>query len=185
LAVTIVFNAPHWQLKFLVPKSNRKDGSKYEGQWERGFRHGQGTRQFSNGHRYSGSWRNGDIEGVGTYIWEVSVIQQDRKKKKKCDSGTLLITSGRTAIMSLRKSQEGTVYDGEWAANQCHGKGRKIWASGLAAGNIFSGDWARGTMHGQGVYIWQDGRFADFYCFFYCLKLRNLDAWCIVPTQPI
>ena len=51
-------------------------------------------------------------------------------------------------------SSDGTVYEGEWAANRQHGRGTVYYASGAR----YVGDWRAGRKHGTGTYSWADGR---------------------------
>ena len=44
-----------------------KDGSVYKGEWKMGQRHGQGILYFINGDMYSGEWLEGVKNGYGTY----------------------------------------------------------------------------------------------------------------------
>ena len=46
------------------------------------------------------------------------------------------------------------MYEGEWVANQHHGRGTLYYASGSA----YDGQWVSGKKHGRGTYRWHDGR---------------------------
>lgn len=47
-----------------------KDGSSYEGQWERDEKNNSGTMVFSNGDRYTGQMLDGERSGQGRYEYE-------------------------------------------------------------------------------------------------------------------
>ena len=44
-------------------------GGLYEGEWQRGVRHGQGRMVGRDGRTYDGEWRDGVKDGAGTYTW--------------------------------------------------------------------------------------------------------------------
>lgn len=55
------------------------DGKRYEGEYKKDKKHGQGTFYWPNGHKYEGGWVNGKQHGEGTlhkngeakkWIWE-------------------------------------------------------------------------------------------------------------------
>ena len=43
--------------------------SKYEGQWDKGFKHGIGHMIFPDGSEYKGSFVKDQLEGFGKYHW--------------------------------------------------------------------------------------------------------------------
>ena len=45
-----------WDPSCVVGKCRSADGSKYEGAWKAGRRHGQGVSIFENGDQYKGGW---------------------------------------------------------------------------------------------------------------------------------
>ena len=53
----------------LTIKYNRADGSKYEGSYKEGKKHGTGTYTWIDGSKYEGLWRDNKISGTGTYTW--------------------------------------------------------------------------------------------------------------------
>ena len=44
-----------------------RDGDKYEGDWKKGLKHGQGIFIWANGNKYEGDWRFNHFEGTGTF----------------------------------------------------------------------------------------------------------------------
>eukprot|EP01052_Picozoa_sp_SAG31_P018137 SAG31_NODE_1271_length_9064_cov_10.148912_10_plen_786_part_00 len=51
------------------------DGSKYDGEWKMGRRHGQGTYVYANSDYYSGKWAGGVRHGLGLYFFSSSKSQ--------------------------------------------------------------------------------------------------------------
>lgn len=47
-----------------------KNGTYYEGEWEKGEKHGRGVYQFPQGERYEGEFVRNRREGQGTYLWK-------------------------------------------------------------------------------------------------------------------
>ena len=57
----------------------------------------------------------------------------------------------------------GAVYDGEWQAGQMHGRGKNTYADDDArgpsfAGAVYDGEWQADKMHGRGKKTFADGR---------------------------
>lgn len=55
----------HGQGTFWYP-----DGSMYEGSWVEGQRHGYGVYTYANGDKYEGHWIEGRRNGPGEYIYK-------------------------------------------------------------------------------------------------------------------
>merc|ERR1712039_995701 len=49
--------------------STNPDGRRYEGQWQAGLMHGQGTYTYPDGRRYEGQHEAGQRHGQGTYTY--------------------------------------------------------------------------------------------------------------------
>ena len=45
------------------------DGSRYDGEWLAGKRHGEGTFTFAKGGRYAGMWADDERDGRGTFYY--------------------------------------------------------------------------------------------------------------------
>merc|ERR1719270_1798966 len=45
------------------------DGSRYDGEWLAGKRHGEGTFTFAKGGRYAGAWADDERDGRGTFYY--------------------------------------------------------------------------------------------------------------------
>ena len=44
------------------------DGSKYEGGYKEGMKHGRGLYQWNDGSMYDGNWQENKISGEGVYV---------------------------------------------------------------------------------------------------------------------
>ena len=62
-------------------------GTSYEGEWENGVFHGQGTLTFANGSKLVGEFKDGNIHGIGKTICpEGHVSEVDFGEAKQVDS---------------------------------------------------------------------------------------------------
>ena len=50
------------------------EGEKYEGEFQDGYRHGQGTYTFSDGRKYIGEWKDGKLWNVTHFDKDGNVI---------------------------------------------------------------------------------------------------------------
>jgi hypothetical protein len=46
-----------------------RNGSVYEGDWEKGMKCGQGKMTYNSGNFYDGTWKNNKRNGEGTMHW--------------------------------------------------------------------------------------------------------------------
>eukprot|EP00899_Mesostigma_viride_P006515 jgi/Mesvir1/15865/Mv03411-RA.1 len=100
------------------------DGSRYEGQWENGKRHGQGMYTFPNGDIYDGGWLLDKKSGPGTYVFKESLSQ------------FLGDWVGGNFVRGEWVLRDGTVYSGNFEANKPKGEGSFTMPH---AGNIVEG----------------------------------------------
>jgi hypothetical protein len=143
---------------------NHKMGQVYEGQCQRGLRHGYGDNVWTtSGQVYTGEWVANQREGRGTHTW----------------------LDGRTVTGGWKSGQlhgrifftwpNGTTYDGDALHGQKHGRGTQIWNTGrtysgqFQAGyahgvgmltesnqNKYRGQFQNGLRHGYGVQVWDN-----------------------------
>lgn len=138
-------------------------GQCYEGQFRNDLPHGRGTLMEADGGTYDGLWENGKRQGHGVYrhadgtvydgLWAVD---------EKSDSGAEQWTDGaRYEGQYCKGVKHGsgiftgvcTLYVGEFAADQMHGKGRFSFSDG----RMYIGEWSHGKMHGEGRTEWPSG----------------------------
>ena len=62
--ISIIFAITIFQL--LNPGKQEQLSARYDGNWKRGEKHGEGTYFFPNGDRYEGRWLKGKQHGEGT-----------------------------------------------------------------------------------------------------------------------
>ena len=67
MPTSIIFMITIWQL--LNQSSLDQLPARYEGNWNRGEKYGQGTYFFPNGDKYEGKWEGGIKYGQGTYFF--------------------------------------------------------------------------------------------------------------------
>lgn len=133
-------------------------GAKYEGDFQRGHRHGIGTfwPDASTPHGYTGEWRNDRKEGWGTMTY-VSGSQYSGHWRNDQKSGF--------GTMQWKGRRER--YRGFWAGNQPAGVGEHVWFAGVnpSAGshaavvrcNHYVGMFEAGQRHGEGVMLYSTG----------------------------
>ena len=77
-------------------------GDKYEGEWEKDKRHGQGTNTWASGGKYVGKWVDHKMHGHGTYEYASGdKYEGEWEDDKKHGHGTIEYSSGGK-------------YEGEW-----------------------------------------------------------------------
>ena len=62
---------------------NYADGSKYQGDWNSGQKHGQGILILPNGERYEGQFENDFAHGEGVYTWADGVRSEGEFREGK------------------------------------------------------------------------------------------------------
>jgi hypothetical protein len=107
-------------------------GTRYEGQWRDGLRHGRGSQRWGltserPGDQYQGDWSDGRRHGQGTYHW------------------------------SLNSPRAGYRYVGAWANDKMHGEG----SYGAPDGSLVEGSFAENQLVGPGRCRTYDGRWAE------------------------
>lgn len=83
-----------------------KDGGKYEGEFDKGRRHGWGVMFYPDGTRYEGEWENGERCGQGV-MWLTNGDRFEGLWRHDMKNGP-----GRYHYTSLKR-----IYEGEWANN--------------------------------------------------------------------
>uniref|UniRef100_A0A1I8P7L3 MORN repeat-containing protein 3 n=1 Tax=Stomoxys calcitrans TaxID=35570 RepID=A0A1I8P7L3_STOCA len=133
-----------------------KDNLIYDGQWQRGKRHGWGMmrRRLPNGNMvriYSGQWLDDMKSGEGKQFYDDGDIYY----------GYWL--NNRRHGLGIHWYNNGNIYVGEWQVDVAHGLGVMFYANG----NRYEGCFARGFKNGEGTFyhmhrgqiqkgMWQD-----------------------------
>ncbi|CAJ1372237.1 unnamed protein product [Effrenium voratum] len=140
------------------------DGSRYEGQWKDGLKHGKGRFIYPDGDVYDGEWSDGKAHGHGTYTSKQSKYvgewQSDLKHGQAVEEWddtskyTGTYSHGQKHGKGRFEWPDGSVYDGEFRNNNVEGEGTFTWKDGRQ----YKGQWVDNRMHGEGRYEWPDGR---------------------------
>ena len=124
------------------------DGTVYQGQFEYGRRHGEGTMSYINGERYEGVWNKDVRSGRGTYYYADGRRYEGSFEKDVVQGfGALYYTNG-------------DIYTGLWENGERHGTGVYIWG---CDGSNYNGEWYRDRKQGKGRLFWLDGASYDGY----------------------
>ena len=74
-----------------------EDGSRFEGNWEKGKPNGSGISWTASGIKYNGTWRNGRLNGKGKYTTANGAIYKGEwKMNKREGNGWELSANGTT-----------------------------------------------------------------------------------------
>lgn len=141
------------------------DGSKYEGQFNKGKIHGWGTFYYTNGDKYVGTFKENIANGKGT-IFHADGTQTVGEWKDGEYIGSSLIESGRIGcIQGNCDNGKGTYiykdgeakYVGEFKNSEPSGNGTVFYANG----ERYVGQWANGSFNGKGTLYLKDGTQAE------------------------
>ena len=137
------------------------DGSKYEGQFVHGSRHGWGAFYYPNGDKYVGDFNNNFEEGFGTLYhqngqlakgsWFKGELLSDKLHAKGvngCIEGDCLAGKGKFVY------QDGAMtYEGEFIDGLPSGIGKCTYGNG----ETYEGEWKNGGFNGKGTLYLNDG----------------------------
>ena len=116
-------------------------GHRYEGDWVRGVRDGEGEFVSGDGaFRYSGTGKKGRRAGRGRAEIHGSTYEGEWKNDAFHGTGVLVDTAGNQ-------------YEGEFQQGRKHGSGTQTYADG----SKYSGEWRDGARHGTGHLVARDG----------------------------
>lgn len=135
-----------------------RSGKLYQGDWERGFRHGFGVQGLRNDKnvfnlQYRGEWKNGNPHGFGAWHYaDGSYYLGHWKNGKRHGQGQMWYNDGSfydgSWIKDLREklgmfvAPDGNRYEGEWSGDKKHGQGRYFH---LDTGQMQEGVWINGN----------------------------------------
>ena len=107
-------------------------GDRYEGEFEKGKRHGVGTMYYVSGERYEGEWHENRQHGRGIYHY------------KNGDRFDGYFNKGVIHGFGTMYYANGDAYLGTWENGHRTGTGSYTWDSG----NNYSGEWVDGRREG-------------------------------------
>lgn len=113
---------------------NYPSGSRYEGGWKGGRKHGQGTYTYAGGGKYVGDFVDDKRHGMGCYTYPDGDVYEGEFR------------FGRREGRGKYKYSKGECYEGEWLADRMHGKGKYTYSTG----KVYDGMWAEDRPHGDG-----------------------------------
>jgi len=133
--------------------NNKRETSKYTGEFKENLRHGFGIYTLPDGSIYDGEWRENNPNGWGLFRWpDGSEYQGPWKDGKRNGTNGILIAA------------DGFRYEGAWANNAMEGIGVATYPNG----QIYEGKWVGGRREGRGTIRFTngavyEGRFKDDY----------------------
>ncbi len=137
------------------------DGSKYEGQFKDGKRHGWGAFYYHNGDKYVGDFNLNFEEGHGTIYYQNGQLAKGSWYKGEY-LGDQLVAKGSVGciqgdcLSGIGKFiyQDGAMtYDGSFADGLPNGLGKCTYSNG----EIYEGEWKNGGFNGKGTLHLNDG----------------------------
>jgi hypothetical protein len=120
------------------------NGSRYDGEWRAGLKHGSGSMLLANGDVYTGQWQAGEYCGCGRYVHHNgTVFEGIFQANKKTGHGRCYYNqNGSFASEASSYSwNAGDVFDGEFLNNMRHGICHYTWVTG----DTLSCEWVHGS----------------------------------------
>ncbi|XP_026171381.1 radial spoke head 10 homolog B isoform X2 [Mastacembelus armatus] len=131
-----------------------KSGVLYNGQWDKGKRHGKGTVYYNQDKTswYKGDWVKNNREGWGVRCYPSgNIYSGEWKNNQRHGEGT------------MRWLKLGQQYFGKWMNGVQHGQGTHVWIPKRANGsqysqrNQYTGNFLQGQRHGWGTFYYAGG----------------------------
>jgi len=120
------------------------DGSRYEGNWKTGVRHGQGVQWWAlSGDEYQGEWQNDRRHGQGRHCCADGRVYSGSWAEDREEGRGRLVDADNSA------------FEGNFLRGRFHGPGTKVWPNGQR----YKGEWKDGKKHGRGILSCPDGSF--------------------------
>jgi len=133
--------------------NDKKESSKYTGEFKENLRHGIGIYTLPDGSIYDGEWRENNPNGWGLFRWpDGSEYQGPWKDGKRNGTNGILLGA------------DGFRYEGAWSNNAMEGIGNATYPNG----QTYEGKWVGGRREGRGTIRFTngavyEGRFKDDY----------------------
>mmetsp|Transcript_25731 Transcript_25731/g.43349 ORF Transcript_25731/g.43349 Transcript_25731/m.43349 type:complete len:550 (-) Transcript_25731:116-1765(-) len=155
-----------YQYHTIDDKGRRVKYHKYEGNFQRGKRHGKGVYIAANGDTYTGEFENDLYHGEGLLVKVNGDRFEGDWERGKASGKTIDISFGngdkynggmRNGLFNgkgefLWRRNTGS-YKGEWWKGKAHGRGERIFING----NKFTGSFSAGRMQGDGIMSYTNG----------------------------
>lgn len=128
---------------------NYPDGSVYVGAVMKGLRHGVGTFTSGDGNvKYEGQWQRGQKQGQGRITYGPPKGSPDGVVSYYAGS---FLCDNKDGIGKMVYAS-GNEYEGEWRKNLKQGQGIMAWKD---MQEEYVGEWKEGFPHGEGAYTWR------------------------------
>lgn len=162
------------------------DGTEYSGEMLDGLRDGRGQMVWGSGDIYEGDWRRGFMHGQGKYTYMTTEDRSTAKSEEETKNTSPKAKNdvyigdwfeGKRHGKGSLAYRNGDVYDGSWLHDERTGEGEMLHADGRvyvgsfikgkkdgrgmqtwAEGSRYKGEWHGDVMEGEGVYRYADGR---------------------------
>lgn len=116
------------------------DGDVYEGDFQRGRRHGIGTYfKAESSTRYEGQWEDDAMHGEGVFYYALEKYVGQWQNNERHGEG-------------LFYYENGSRYQGQWRFDKRYGQGEMNYSSG----GVYIGQWSNDVREGQGKMIYAD-----------------------------
>ncbi|XP_022916000.1 MORN repeat-containing protein 3-like [Onthophagus taurus] len=154
-----------------------RSGRLYEGDWERGYRHGFGVFSFKGNEDiltllYRGDWKNGKMSGDGELHYpDGSFYKGAMKNSKRHGYGQMWYA-------------DGSFFDGDFYKDLREGLGLFVYSNG----NRYEGFWLHDLKHGKGrIYHLdsgqlQEGVWVEDYCIYSTIEDIPFRQTSVTPT---
>ena len=129
---------------------NPGKGSRYQGGWVDGKRHGQGELVLRDGSIYQGDFRHGTKAGIGKQTYPSGNYYEGNWQNG--------VKHGHGTMYWVAEKQK---YEGDWVSDEPNGVGTLVWLEEPGANKVlrnrYHGQFVSGLRHGLGVFYYANG----------------------------